>query len=70
VIISEKTDKRAAKYLVEDLPFPYTSSAQHEHKLRQPLGQEWTTQSTHRNAIAPKVLVKPGVAINPVDRLF
>lgn len=45
VIISEKKDKKASKYLLKDLPFPYTSAAQHEHKLRTPMGPEWSTST-------------------------
>ena len=30
VIISEKKDKKAAKYQTKDLPYPYTSAAQYE----------------------------------------
>jgi U3 small nucleolar RNA-associated protein 14 len=45
VIISEKKDKKAAKYMLKDLPFPYTSAAQHEHKLRTPMGPEWSTST-------------------------
>ncbi|KAL7343358.1 Utp14 protein-domain-containing protein [Rhodotorula toruloides] len=45
VIISERKDRKAAKYMLKDLPFPYTSAAQHEHKLRTPLGPEWSTST-------------------------
>ena len=45
VIISEKKDKKASKYLLKDLTFPYTSAAQHEHKLRTPMGPEWSTST-------------------------
>lgn len=66
VIISEKKDKKAAKYLLKDLPFPYTSAAQHEHKLRTPLGPEWSTSTVLRDQTIPAVLIKPGVTIRPV----
>ncbi|GAA5863261.1 hypothetical protein JCM3774_000832 [Rhodotorula dairenensis] len=68
VIISERKDKRAAKYMLKDLPFPYTSAAQHEHKLRTPMGPEWSTSTILRDQTIPAVLVKPGVTIRPVDR--
>ncbi|GAA5962538.1 hypothetical protein JCM8115_002113 [Rhodotorula mucilaginosa] len=68
VIISERKDKKAAKYMLKDLPFPYTSAAQHEHKLRTPMGPEWSTSTILRDQTIPAVLVKPGVAIRPVDR--
>jgi U3 small nucleolar RNA-associated protein 14 len=45
VIINEKKDKKASKYMLKDLPFPYTSAAQLEHKLRTPMGPEWSTST-------------------------
>ncbi|BGP48517.1 hypothetical protein JCM10450v2_004393 [Rhodotorula kratochvilovae] len=68
VIISEKKDKKAAKYMLKDLPFPYTSAAQHEHKLSTPMGPEWSTSTILRDQTIPAVLVKPGVTIRPVNR--
>ncbi|SCV71886.1 BQ2448_4580 [Microbotryum intermedium] len=68
VIISEKKDKKASKYLLKDLPFPYTSVAQHEHKLRTPMGPEWSTSTVLRDQTLPSVLIKPGVTIRPVER--
>ncbi|KAI5481860.1 U3 small nucleolar RNA-associated protein 14 [Pseudohyphozyma bogoriensis] len=66
VIISEKKDKKASKYMLKDLPFPYTSAAQHEHKLRTPLGHEWSTSTVVRDQTLPKVQIKPGVSIRPL----
>lgn len=68
VIISEKKDKKASKYLLKDLPFPYTSAAQHDHKLRMPLGPEWSTSTVLRDQTIPKLLIKPGVTIRPLSR--
>ncbi|KAK4049460.1 hypothetical protein OIO90_005411 [Microbotryomycetes sp. JL221] len=68
VIISERKDKKAQKYMLKDLPFPYTSVAQHEHKLRTPMGPEWSTSTVLRDQTMPSVLIKPGVTIRPVDR--
>lgn len=68
VIISEKKDKKAAKYLLKDLPFPYTSAAQHEHKLRQPLGPEFSTATVLRDQTMPRILIKPGATIRPLSR--
>ena len=56
------------QYLVKDLPYPYTSASQHEHALRQPLGQEWSTATRMRADTMPDVLVKPGVLIQPVSK--
>ena len=58
VIISEKRDKKAAKYLVKDLPYPYTSKAQFERCMEVPLGTEWNTRLGFQRATLPKVVTK------------
>lgn len=58
VIISEKKDVKAAKYQVQDIPFPYTSRAQYERSLEAPLGTEWNTRLGHQKAILPRVSTK------------
>ena len=61
VIISEKRDKKAAKYLVKDLPYPYTSKAQFERSMDTPLGTEWNTRVGFQRGTLPKVVKKVGV---------
>lgn len=68
VIITEKKDKKAAKYATKDLPYPYTSIAQYEQRLAQPTGVEWTTRGSFKEMTTPKVLIKPGAVIKPVDK--
>ena len=58
VIISEKRDKKAARYLVKDLPYPYTSRAQFERSMEVPLGTEWNTRLGFQRATLPKVVTK------------
>lgn len=58
VIISEKRDKKAAKYMVKDLPYPYTSKAQFERTMEQPLGKEWNTRVGFQRATLPRVVKK------------
>ncbi|KAI0059414.1 Utp14-domain-containing protein [Artomyces pyxidatus] len=70
VIISEKRDKKAAKYLVKDLPYPYTSRAQFERSLDARVGTEWNTRVGFQRATLPKVTKKMGTVINPVEKLF
>jgi U3 small nucleolar RNA-associated protein 14 len=60
VIISEKRDKKAAKYLVKDLPYPYTSKAQFERSMKTPLGTEWNTRVAFQRGTLPKVVMKVG----------
>lgn len=58
VIISEKRDKKAAKYQVKDLPYPYTSKAQFERSIDTPLGTEWNTRVGFQRGTLPKVTKK------------
>ncbi|KAF9461892.1 Utp14 protein-domain-containing protein [Collybia nuda] len=69
IIISEKRDKKAAKYLVKDLPYPYTSKAQFERTMERPLGTEWNTRVAFQRGTLPRVVKKPGVIINPLEKL-
>ncbi|KAI0756427.1 Utp14 protein-domain-containing protein [Daedaleopsis nitida] len=68
VIISEKRDKKAAKYLVKDLPYPYTSKAQFERSMEVPLGTEWNTRLGFQRATLPKVVTKMGTLITPLEK--
>ncbi|KAK0498773.1 Utp14-domain-containing protein [Armillaria luteobubalina] len=70
VIISEKRDKKAAKYLVKDLPYPYTSKAQFERGMEQPLGVEWNTRVGFQKATLPRVVKKMGTVIDPLQKMF
>ncbi|KIP03917.1 hypothetical protein PHLGIDRAFT_25886 [Phlebiopsis gigantea 11061_1 CR5-6] len=69
VIISEKRDKKAAKYLVKDLPFPYTSKAQFERSMDTPIGTEWNTRVGFQRGTLPKVVKKMGTIITPLEKL-
>jgi U3 small nucleolar RNA-associated protein 14 len=70
VIINQRKDKKAEKYIGKDVPFPYTSRAQYELAMRNPLGPEWNTRTQHQKLTLPKVVTKPGKAIKPIERLF
>ncbi|KAF9507397.1 hypothetical protein BS47DRAFT_1398668 [Hydnum rufescens UP504] len=44
VIISERKDKKAGRYMVKDLPHSYTTKARFESSLEMPIGPEWNTR--------------------------
>jgi U3 small nucleolar RNA-associated protein 14 len=71
IIISEKRDKKALKYVVKDLPYPYTSRAQFERSMEQPLGKEWNTRVGFQRGTLPRVVKKvnfsPPVLSRSVD---
>ncbi|TDL26360.1 Utp14-domain-containing protein [Rickenella mellea] len=58
IIISEKRDKKAAKYVIRDLPYPYTSKAQFERSMETPIGVEWNTRVGFQRATVPRVVKK------------
>jgi hypothetical protein len=58
IIISEKRDKKLAKYQVKDLPYPYTSRAQFERSMEAPLGSEWNTRVAFQKGTLPRVVKK------------
>lgn len=70
VIINQKRDKKADKFKSDDVPYPYTSRAQYEMAMRNPLGPEWNTRTQHQRMTLPRVLTKPGKAIKPIEKLF
>ncbi|KAF8603940.1 small-subunit processome [Ceratobasidium sp. AG-I] len=70
VIISEKKDKKASKYLVKDLPYPYTSREQFARSMATPIGTEWNTRVAHQRATLPRVVKKMGTVIDPLEKLF
>ncbi|PWN38794.1 Utp14-domain-containing protein [Ceraceosorus guamensis] len=70
VIINEKRDKKADKFKAKDLPFPYTSAAQYQLAMQNPIGPEWNTRTTHQRLTLPRVVTKPGKAILPIQRKF
>ncbi|KAI0094168.1 Utp14 protein-domain-containing protein [Irpex rosettiformis] len=69
VVISEKKDKKAAKYQVKDLPYPYTSKAQFERSMDTPLGTEWNTRVGFQRGTLPKVVKKMGTVITPLEKM-
>ncbi|KAK9494847.1 small-subunit processome [Lipomyces doorenjongii] len=70
VIINEKAAKKSAKYTAGAVPFPYETREQYERSLRMPIGKLWSTQATVQRLTKPKVIVKPGVVVEPLSAPF
>ncbi|KAK0521653.1 hypothetical protein OC834_006583 [Tilletia horrida] len=70
VIINERADKKLERYKVKDLPHPYTSAAQYDLVMRNAVGPEWNTRTQHQRMTLPRVVTKPGKAIQPIERKF
>jgi U3 small nucleolar RNA-associated protein 14 len=65
VVISEKWDKKASKYLTPSLPFPFNDKQVYEQAMRQPLGRQYNPDAAFRNLTRPAVLKTTGVIIEP-----
>ncbi|KAJ2962821.1 hypothetical protein NQZ79_g2114 [Umbelopsis isabellina] len=70
VIISEKRSKKAAKYQVTAIPFPFQNREQYERSLRAPLGKEWNTTDSFQKMTKPRVMTKLGRVIDPLKAPF
>ena len=68
VIVSAKKDAKAARFTVHDLPHPYTSVAQYNMAMRNPLGPEWNTRIETERLTAPRVTKKLGKVIAPIGK--
>lgn len=66
VIITERKLKKAAKYMIEDTPFPYENRKHYERTLDMPIGKEWNTTSKFQENIIPRVSTKMGKIIDPI----
>jgi U3 small nucleolar RNA-associated protein 14 len=66
VVISEKWDKKAAKYHASALPFPFKDKGVYESAMRQPLGRQFNPDAAFRNLTRPAVLKDTGVVIQPL----
>eukprot|EP00892_Ulva_mutabilis_P005106 jgi/Ulvmu1/2968/UM015_0008.1 len=68
VIICEKWDKKAAKFTVPELPFPYTQQDVYEKRMRVPLGRDTNTEASFRDLTRPKIIKQTGQIIKPLQR--
>ena len=68
LIISEKQDRKGKKYLAPVLPHGFESREQYERSLRLPMGGEWVTKEVQQRGTRPRVVVKKGTIIEPMER--
>ncbi|KDO19738.1 hypothetical protein SPRG_15068 [Saprolegnia parasitica CBS 223.65] len=66
VLINEKKDKKAAKFMVASVPYPFTSREQYELAMRNPLGADWNTTKSANALTAPEVMLRAGQIIQPL----
>ena len=67
VIISQKFNKKAVKYMVPKVPHGYRDASQLEETLTVPLGPEWNSSKVHLTQNLPAVRTKLGTNILPIS---
>lgn len=67
VLISEKRDKKATKFMCAAVPYPFTSRQQYELAMRNPLGSDWNTARSAQKLSQPKIMTRAGTIINPLE---
>jgi U3 small nucleolar RNA-associated protein 14 len=65
VILSERWDKKAAKYATPAVPHPFPDAAAYEASMRAPLGRDFNTDASFRDAVRPALITAPGAIIKP-----
>lgn len=58
--------QKTSRYLVSEVPYPFTSREQYERSLRQPIGGEWNTSQSVRDMTRPSVMVRAGAVVAPM----
>ena len=53
-------------FVVEGVPFPFTSREQYERAMRQPLGREWNSSVSFASLNQPEVKTRRGTIIEPI----
>ena len=66
MVISEKWDKKNARYRTPTVPYPYNSRETYERAMRQPLGKDFNTDASFRNLTRPEIVKDAGVIIQPM----
>ena len=68
VIISAKRIKKAAKFQVENVPYPFTSREQYERAINGAVGPEWNISTAVKNFTRPDVVTRAGTMIRPISK--
>ena len=69
VIINTKRIKKTAnKFMLGDVPYPYSSRAEYEEAMLGGVGKEWNVSSSFKNMTRPEILTRSGKIIQPISK--
>jgi len=63
----DSNKKAEGKYFVEAVPFPFQNPQQYDREMRMPSGPEWNTRETFKQKVKPKVHLKAGAIVPPLQ---
>jgi U3 small nucleolar RNA-associated protein 14 len=68
VIISQKRISKAGKYLLAEIPYPFTSREEYERSMVGGIGREWNVTSSFKAMTRPEVYKRAGKVIQPLSQ--
>jgi U3 small nucleolar RNA-associated protein 14 len=69
VIISKKRMKRMAdKYMLTEIPYPFTSREEYEKSLAGGIGPEWNVTNSYKAMTRPEIYTRTGKMIQPISK--
>jgi U3 small nucleolar RNA-associated protein 14 len=69
VILSKKRVKRMAdKYMLTEIPYPYTSREEYEKSLAGGIGPEWNVTNSFKAMTRPEIYTRAGKMIQPISK--
>ena len=52
------------------VPYPFETREQYERSMSTPIGPEWTTREMFQKVTKPRVTIKAGAIVNPLQAPF
>jgi U3 small nucleolar RNA-associated protein 14 len=63
-------NQQNSKYLAGAVPYPFETREQYERSLSMSVGPEWTTREMYQKMTKPRVTIRAGAVVNPLQAPF
>ena len=69
LILSEKRIKKTAdKFMLSEIPYPFTSREEYERSMAGGVGREWNVTSGFKDMTRPEIITRAGKVIQPISK--
>jgi len=69
VILSERRVKKTAdKFMLSEIPYPFTSREEYERSMAGGVGREWNVTSSFKDMTRPEIITRAGKVIQPLSK--